>query len=200
MSAARVPRRGPGSLPMSGAGGRASSPARVASAEGPAPSPVEALTAPVLLRGARATDVPAIAALVAEYARWGLLLPRPADAIARDIDTFVVAVDAHGLIGCGALRVDTPTLAELCSLAVAESYHGRGVGGMIVESIVERAQALGIPQLFALTLRERFFNRLGFRTGLIADVPEKVWADCAGCALRAACREIMVVRDLGSAR
>ncbi len=200
MSAARVPRRGPGALPLSVVGGRASSPAGVASGAAPRQSPAEAFTAPVLLRRARPTDVPAIAALIAEYARWGLLLPRSAEAIERDIDTFVVAVDAHGVIGCSALRIYTPTLAELCSLAVAESYHGRGVGGMIVESIVERAQELGIRQLFALTLRERFFNRLGFRTGLIADVPEKVWADCAGCALRAACREIMVVRDLASAR
>ncbi len=199
MSAARVPRRGPGTLPMSGAGGRASSQPRL-TVEATASGPAEAVAAPVLLRAARPADVPAIAALIAEYARWGLLLPRSAEAIGRDVDTFVVAVDAQGVIGCGALRTYTPTLAELCSLAVAEAYHGRGVGGLIVESIVERAHELGIRQLFALTLRERFFNRLGFRTGLIADVPEKVWADCAGCALRAACREIMVVRDLGSAR
>ena len=195
MSAARVPRRGPGALPMAGAGGRASG--HGAPAGMPA---ADTIAAPMLLRRARPTDVPAIAALVAEYARWGLLLPRSAEAIARDIDTFTVAVDAQGIVGCGALRCYTPTLAELCSLAVAELCHGQGVGGRIVESIVEAAEQAGIRQLFALTLRERFFNRLGFRTGLIADVPEKVWADCAGCALRAACREIMVVRDLASAR
>ena len=36
--------------------------------------------------------------------------------------------------------------------------------------LVEEATRAGYEQLFALTLRESFFNRLGFRTGLIADV------------------------------
>ncbi len=156
--------------------------------------------APVLLRRARPADIPALAALINDYARQGLLLPRTAEQLARDIDSFTVAVDGHGVAGCGSLRVYTPTLAELCALAVARPWQGRGVGRSIVESIADEAEGKGITQLFALTLEERFFNRLGFRTGRIADVPEKVWADCEGCPVRHACREIMVVRELTSAR
>jgi amino-acid N-acetyltransferase len=111
-----------------------------------------------------------------------------------------VAVRGRGIVGCGSLRVYTPALAEVCALAVAEPMQGRGLGRALVESIMEEAERAGIRQLFALTLEERFFNRLGFRTGRIAEVPEKVWADCEGCPVRNACREIMVVRELGPAR
>lgn len=157
-------------------------------------------TAPVLLRRARPVDVPALVDLMRDYTKQGLLLPRTAEQIARDIDQYTVAVDSQGLVGCVALRPFTPVLAELCALAVAERAQGHGLGGLLVESVVEEATRVGCEQLFALTLRESFFNRLDFRTGLIADVPEKVWADCERCPVRAACREIMVVRDLTSAR
>ncbi len=159
-----------------------------------------ATAAPVLLRPARLSDVAGLHELMKDYAAQGLLLPRTAEQIGRDIGQYTVAVDAHGIVGCVALRPFTPVLAELCALAVAERAQGLGVGGLLVESIVEEATRARFQQLFALTLRESFFNRLGFRTGLIADVPEKVWADCASCPVRAACREIMVVRDLTSAR
>ena len=168
----------------------------------PAARPAEAVpgTAPVLLRRARPADVRVLVELMRDYTKQGLLLPRTAEQIARDIDQYTLAVDSQGIVGCVALRPFTPVLAELCALAVDGRAQGRGVGGMLVESVVEEASRAGFEQLFALTLRESFFNRLGFRTGLIADVPEKVWADCAGCPVRAACREIMVVRDLTSAR
>lgn len=159
-----------------------------------------ATAAPVLLRRGRAADVPALVELMRDYSAQGLLLPRTAEQIERDIAQYTVAVDAQGIVGCAALRPFTPVLAEVCAVAVAERAQGMGIGGMLIESIVEEATRAGIQQLFALTLRESFFNRLGFRTGLIAEVPEKVWADCAGCPVRSACREIMVVRDLESAR
>lgn len=153
----------------------------------------------VLLRRARPSDAAALHALLDGYAREGLLLPRTREQIAGRIGEFTVAVDTHGLAGCGALRLYTPRLAELVALAVAPRLHGQGIGGLIVESIVEEAQRLGVRRLFALTLREAFFNRLGFRTKPMAEMPEKLAADCASCPRRNACNEILVLRALPAA-
>jgi N-acetylglutamate synthase-like GNAT family acetyltransferase len=50
--------------------------------------------------------------------------------------------------------------------------------------------------VFALTLRDSFFHRLGFETLPISAFPEKIAADCTGCARRTACNEIAVALTL----
>src|SRR3974377_1606340 len=65
-----------------------------------------------ILRNARLTDVPAIASLINGFASTQQMLPKSAEAIALAIDDFVVATDSHGrLLGCGALREYSPSLA-----------------------------------------------------------------------------------------
>ncbi len=150
----------------------------------------------VLLRPAGYRDVTALHELLDAYARQGLLLPRTPEQISRRIHEFTVAVDAHGIAGCAALRLYTPKLAELVALAVAERAQGQGIGRVLVESIVEEARHKGLRRLFALTLRERFFNRLGFQTRPMHQLPEKLAADCALCPKRHACNEILVLREL----
>lgn len=159
----------------------------------------EAPAAAVLLRRARTADAPAIHALLDGYARQNLLLPRTLEQVANRIYEFTVAVDAHGIVGCGALRLYTPELAELVALGVAERVQGQGIGRVIVEAIVDQAEADGVRRLFALTLRERFFNRLGFHTRPMAEMPEKLAVDCALCPKRDACNEILVLRELAPA-
>jgi amino-acid N-acetyltransferase len=85
------------------------------------------------------------------------------------------------------------------ALAVAKSHQGTGLGSRIVETLVHDARALGLQRVFALTLQERFFNRLGFETTNISEFPEKVAADCTGCARRATCNEIAVACTLVTA-
>ncbi len=170
-----------------GAEGAALTPER----EGPATA--------VLLRPASYRDVKPLHELLDAYARQGLLLPRTPEQISRRIHEFTVAVDAHGIVGCGALRLYTLKLAELVALAVAERAQGQGIGRILVESIVDEAERRGVRRLFALTLRERFFNRLGFQTRPMHQLPEKLAADCALCPKRQACNEILVLRELAPA-
>jgi amino-acid N-acetyltransferase len=155
-----------------------------------------AIAPAVRLRAARLADVPAIQALLDGFARRGLLLPRTREQLYRNFREFVVAEDVEGIVGCGALRIYSPELAEIGALAVAERCHGRGIGRCIVDALVDEADALGVGRVFALTLQEGFFHRLGFRTGRVEEFPQKVAADCASCAKRATCIEITVVRDL----
>jgi amino-acid N-acetyltransferase len=156
-----------------------------------------AVTAPeVAIRPARMADIPQIADLLETYARLGLVLPRPIGMLYRHMREFLVAVEGERVIGCGALRLYSPVLAEVCALAVAESCRGKSVGRRIVEALVEEARAFGVRRVFAMTLQESFFNRLGFRTVPMTEVPEKIEADRQEGIDRAKCMKATVVRDL----
>lgn len=154
-------------------------------------------TAHVVVRPARIGDMSAVERLVNGFARRNLMLAKSQDHLVRLFREFVVAVDEQGqVVGCGALRVYNDSLAEIASLAVEEGVHGRGIGRRLVDGLVEEARGLEIPVVFALTLQEIFFHRLGFRTVPKERFPLKVWADCRSCPKLHACDEIAVVRDI----
>ncbi|HEX7119674.1 MAG TPA: GNAT family N-acetyltransferase [Longimicrobiales bacterium] len=148
------------------------------------------------LRRARLADVVQLSELLDAYARLGLVLPRPVGVLYRHVREFLVAADGGRIVGCGALRLYSPELAEVAALAVAEDCRGRRVGRRIVEALVEEARGFGIRRVFAMTLQEPFFHRLGFRTVPMTDVPEKIAADRDEGIDRAACMKATVVRDL----
>ena len=75
-------------------------------------------------------------------------------------------------------------------LPIREYYAKLGI------RLVEDAETLGIESVFALTLRDGFFNRLGFRTVAKEMFPAKVWSDCRQCPKLHACDEIAVVKEV----
>lgn len=151
----------------------------------------------VTLRPARISDMRQVEPLIASFARDNLMLPKSPEQLARNFREFVVAVDAEDrIIACGALRVYNETLAEVASLAVDESAHGMGIGRRVVERLLSEARELGLRTVFALTLQELFFHRLGFRTVTKETFPLKVWADCRACPKLHACDEIAVAVEL----
>lgn len=151
----------------------------------------------VTIRAARIADMREVEPLIRRFASDNLMLPKSFDQLARSFREFVVATDEAGtVLGCGALRIYNEGLAEICSLAVGEQCQGLGIGGMLVERLVEDARALGLEQLFALTLRPEFFARLGFEVTPKETFPLKVWADCRSCPKLHACDEIAVARRI----
>jgi amino-acid N-acetyltransferase len=154
----------------------------------------------VVVRTALLTDVAQIEVLINGFADKQLMLHKTTVQLARTFREFVVALDGSGkLLGCAALRVYTPQLAELASLAVDESAHGMGVGRKLVAAVEEDAARHGIGTVFALTLQDVFFHKQGYRTVPKEMFPLKVWADCRGCAKLERCDEIAVVKELESA-
>ena len=128
----------------------------------------------VFVRRARAADVHAIAELVNAWAAEDLLLARAPAQIALAIDDYVVATDARGrLLGCGALRAYSPSLAELVSLAVTRATHGRGVGRRVVQAVEQLARVRGYDFVFAHTLVPAFFESVGYEPVDRALYPEK---------------------------
>ena len=153
--------------------------------------------ASVRVRRARVADMREVEPLIARFARENLMLPKTHDQLARLFREFVVAVDENDrVVGCGALRVYTEVLAEITSLAVDERAHGMGIGRKLVDRLMLDARELGLETVFALTLQDEFFHKLGFRTVPKESFPLKVWADCRSCPKLHACDEIAVARDV----
>lgn len=127
------------------------------------------------IRRAVPTDVNQITDLVAQYSAQGLMLPRTAQQIAGSIDNYVVATDGSGhVLACAALEEYSPSLAEVSSVAVAESEHGRGLGTQVVLGVERLARARNIDEIFALSLTDDFFLALSYGPTTISRYPEKL--------------------------
>ena len=150
-----------------------------------------------IVRQALPRDVDAISRLIAGYAAQRIMLPRTPESVSLALADFVVATDRGGrLLGCGALKEYSPSLAEVASLAVAADTHGMGIGRKVVGALEALARARGIGDLFALTLTPGFFEAVGYAVTSRALFPEKIARDCTGCARRTACDEICVGKKL----
>ena len=127
------------------------------------------------VRRAARTDAQQILELVAQYAAQGLMLPRTLDQIATRIDNYVVAVEQSGrVVACAALEEYSPSLAEVSSVAVAPTHHGKGLGSQVVLGVERLARARDIEELFALSLTDNFFLSLSYSPTAISRYPEKL--------------------------
>ena len=150
----------------------------------------------VILRPAREEDIPAIVELVNGYAAQNLMLPRSPEEVRRTLKTWIVAELDGRVVGCAALARLSPDLAEIRSLAVAADQAGKGIGGRIVQALVDVARREGIKQIAALTLRQSFFERQGFEVVDRWDLSPKIWSECVYCPKFHQCDEIAVAMTL----
>ncbi len=150
------------------------------------------------IRKARIEDVVVIQKLLAGFAQKGKLLARSLSELYTNLrDIFVAQDEADGrVMGCCSLHIVWEDLAEIRSLAVAESHQGRGVGRSLVQACVSEAVELGLKRLFTLTYETGFFERIGFRVVDKNIFPQKIWADCLHCPKFPECDEVALVMDL----
>jgi amino-acid N-acetyltransferase len=155
----------------------------------------------ITMRPAQEEDVPQIVQLVNQFAAQNLMLPRTEESVQRTLADWLVVVDesspgAPPIVGCGALVPLTETLAEIRSLAIHESQHGKGIGSQIVEALVDMARQREYHQVCALTLREQFFVRLGFAVVDRWSISPKIWQACIYCPKFHRCDEVAVLMNL----
>ena len=82
---------------------------------------------PVYVRPASIADMLQVEPMINGFAAQNLMLPKTREQLVRLFREFVVAVDDHGrVLGCGGLRIFSPTLAEVISLAVDPATQGMG--------------------------------------------------------------------------
>jgi amino-acid N-acetyltransferase len=143
----------------------------------------------VAIRPARVEDVADMQELINRYAAEDRMLERSRDFLLEHLRDFLVAQDASGFLGCCALAVLTPDLAEVRSLAVRPEAAGRGIGRALVLACVAEARRLGVRRVFALTLVPEFFQRCGFMLTSLGRLPEKSAAECPICPKRYKCDE-----------
>ena len=167
--------------------------------QSPKPLPfIPSLEGPIDLRPASMQDIPALLALINDYATQGIMLPRTEFEMAENIRDFVVAYAGENLVACGALHFYSPTVAEVRSLAVHPSCKGQNLGHDIVMALEHEAIRHKLQSLFAFTYVEGFFRKMGYNVVDRGELPLKAWKDCLRCPKFQACDEIAMVKILAS--
>jgi amino-acid N-acetyltransferase len=130
------------------------------------------------VRRARTSDVRAIRRLINANVASGRLLDKATVTLYEDIQEFLVAERADGMIaGCGALHVMWEDLAEIRTVAVDASSRGHSVGRRLVDALVAAAREIGVRRVFVLTFEVEFFARRGFEEIEGSPVSAEVYAE-----------------------
>ncbi|GAB2690611.1 amino-acid N-acetyltransferase [Thalassiella azotivora] len=131
----------------------------------------------VVVRKARSTDVRGIRDLVQPFVDARVLIAKEAVQYYEHVQEFRVAEVDGELAGCGALHCFWEDLAEIRTLAVSPGHRGHGVGGALLDQLVEDGRALGVSRIFCLTFEVDFFVRHGFHEVFGTPVAPDVFAE-----------------------
>lgn len=116
----------------------------------------------IVIRQAQANDLQALGQFLTAFVETGELLPRTLDELEELLPAFWIAEREGELVGCAALEVYSPKLAEIRSLAVARHVQGMGVGKRLVATCIEKARALKVFEVMAISSEDDFFLSCGF--------------------------------------
>jgi amino-acid N-acetyltransferase len=131
--------------------------------------------------------------MVYAFADQGDMLQRPMSEIYENLRDYFVATVDEKLVGCCSLHISWEDLAEIKALAVAPEWQRKGIGANLVQQCLKEAEELGLPTVFALTLKPKFFETLSFVQEDIAKLPRKVWGECYRCVKFPNCDEVAVL-------
>jgi len=149
-----------------------------------------------VIRRAKIKDSKDIQSLVNHFADRGDMLHLSLEQIYERIFEFLVYEEDGKVLGCCALHPTMGDLAEIRSLAVDESVHGKGIGRRLVEECLKLAKEMGFKEVFALTYKQKFFEKLGFKVVKKESFPRKIWSDCIKCPKFPDCDEIGMIIKL----
>lgn len=148
------------------------------------------------IRKARLQDATNIYELVNSLSSDGTLLVRSYAEICENVRDFTVAEsDAGVFMGCGALHLYGPHLAEVRSIVVKPEAKSKGVGGKVLFSLINEAEEHGVGCVCLFTRIPDFFYRYGFRN--VEDraaLPDKIFKDCQKCPRLYRCDEVAMAR------
>lgn len=146
-------------------------------------------------RPAKLQDAMAIFDLVNSLSHDGTLLRRSYAEICENVRDFVIAESAEGtFLGCGALHIYGPHLAEVRSIVVKPEAKGQGAGGGLLRALLEESEYQGIASVCLFTRIPDFFFHFGFRVADRTTLPDKIYKDCQTCPRLYACDEVAMVR------
>ena len=148
---------------------------------------------------ARLQDARDIYDLVNSLSGDGTLLRRSYAEICENVRDFTVASRAtpegdSEFLGCGALHLDGPHLAEVRSIVVKPEFRGLGAGDELLEALIAEADEHKVLTVCLFTRIPDYFEHLGFRIADRTDLPDKIYKDCQTCPRLYACDEVAMVR------
>jgi amino-acid N-acetyltransferase len=136
-----------------------------------------------------------------------MLISRSMGDIVSNIDRFVVA-EKDGHVCASASYVIHPEIGspleatvEIQSLAVREDFRTKGIGRIIVETLIERLSAYRLKDILVLTIAPKFFSKLGFVEIPKTQVMHKLYTGCINCTKHTnpfTCPEIAMIRSFKS--
>jgi amino-acid N-acetyltransferase len=130
----------------------------------------------VVVRPAKTSDIKKIRKIVDSFSEQRRLLSKETVTLYEGVQEFTVAEVDGEVVGCGALHVLWEDLAEVRTVAVVESMHGKGIGHEILENILSRAKEIGVRKVFCLTFETKFFGAHGFTEIQGAPIEPDVYA------------------------
>ena len=146
------------------------------------------------VREALLPDAEAIHRLISVYSVDGTLLPRSFAEICENVRDFVVLEHDHRIIGCGALHLYGPHLAEIRSITVETNSHSLGGGRLLIDALLDQASRHDVNCICLFTRIPDFFARMGFTPVLREQIPDKMYKDCCNCPRLNSCDEVAMVR------
>ena len=149
----------------------------------------------VFVRAAKLPDAANIFQLVSSLSHDGTLLPRSYAEICENVRDFAIAENAdRQFLGCGALHLYGPHLAEVRSIVVKPEAKGRGAGGALLRSLLDDAEEQKVSCVSLFTRIPEFFFHFDFRVVDRTALPDKIYKDCQTCPRLYACDEVAMVR------
>jgi amino-acid N-acetyltransferase len=116
----------------------------------------------IVVRPAKTSDIKKIRKIIDTFVEPRRLLSKETVTLYESVQEFAIAEVDGEVVGCGALHVLWEDLAEVRTVAVVESMHGKGIGHAILENILNKAKEIGVKKVFCLTFETNFFGSHGF--------------------------------------
>ena len=152
------------------------------------------------VRKAKLPDAVDIFDLVNSLSHDGTLLRRNYAEICENIRDFAIAESPSSqsqpgvFVGCGALHLYGPHLAEVRSIVVKPEAKGQGAGGKLLRALLDEAEDQKVTAVCLFTRIPDFFLPFGFRVVDRTALPDKIYKDCQTCPRLYACDEVAMVR------
>lgn len=103
-----------------------------------------------------------VLALLKPFVDEKKLLRRTIDELDSLLPNGFVAVSEERIVGFATLEIYSRKLAEVRALVVADDQRGKGVGRLLVDACVKRAQEKDVMEVMAISSAESFFLSCGF--------------------------------------